>query len=340
MTTTTIVLLALLAQAAPAAPLQDKAKAKALLGEGSSLYEKGDYTGALEKFHAAYAAYSSPKIWFNIGQANRDLGRPVDALEAFQKFLDGVPDAAPEDKADAQASVVELQKRLGRLTIVCETTGAEISVDGKPVGVAPLAKPIWVVPGPHQVLASKQGAPLALGSAEATAGGVATVVLRGAQPAAAAPPPVAPAAATEATPPPPIETAAPPPPPAPAVDVSTSPERAAEPGEGWFLGRKWTWVAGGAAVLFTGTAAVIGGLAQSRFKDLKKSCGVDSDEGLGCDKGSIDSLQTRMTTANVFWGLAGAAAVTAGVLFFVEGRPVVVAPMAGESKGLVARMEF
>ncbi len=93
-------------------------------------------------------------------------------------------------------------------------------------------------------------------------------------------------------------------------------------------------------MLFAGTAAVIGGLAQSRLNDLKKSCGKDSPNGQGCDPGDIDSLQTRMTAANVFWGLAGAAAVTAGILFFVEGRSVAIAPMAGESRGVVARMEF
>jgi hypothetical protein len=40
------------------------------------------------------------------------------------------------------------------------------------------------------------------------------------------------------------------------------------------------------------------------------------------------------------WGLSAAAAVTAGVLFFVEGRPVAVAPMAGETTGLLAKMEL
>ena len=47
-----------------------------------------------------------------------------------------------------------------------------------------------------------------------------------------------------------------------------------------------------------------------------------------------------MTTANVLWGLAGAAAVTAGVLFFVEDHAVVVAPMLGESNGMFARVEL
>jgi hypothetical protein len=45
-------------------------------------------------------------------------------------------------------------------------------------------------------------------------------------------------------------------------------------------------------------------------------------------------------TANALWGLAGAAAVSTGILFFIEGRPVAVAPMAGEATGMLARMEF
>ena len=82
----------------------------------------------------------------------------------------------PEDRADAQSSVAELQKRLGQLTVVCESAGAEISIDGKPMGLAPLAKPIWVMPGAHQVLAMQNAAPLAVKTANVGAGESATVV--------------------------------------------------------------------------------------------------------------------------------------------------------------------
>jgi hypothetical protein len=44
--------------------------------------------------------------------------------------------------------------------------------------------------------------------------------------------------------------------------------------------------------------------------------------------------------ANVVWGLAGAAAVTTGVLFYFEGQPVTVAPVAGGMTGLIAAMKF
>ena len=62
---------------------QAKARAQGLLSEGTAAYGRGDYAAALDKFTAAYKIFPSPKLWFNIGQANRDLGRPVEAVEAF-----------------------------------------------------------------------------------------------------------------------------------------------------------------------------------------------------------------------------------------------------------------
>jgi hypothetical protein len=126
---------------------------------------------------------------------------------------------------------------------------------------------------------------------------------------------------------------------APRLDLTTA-SRPAPTREGWWLGRRWTWVAAGSTVALTGAAAVVGWTVQSRFDDLKTSCGKDSPGQPGCSNSEIDSLHTRKVTANVLWGLAGAAAVTTGVLFFVEGRAVAVAPMAGGTTGMLARVEF
>jgi tetratricopeptide (TPR) repeat protein len=104
-------LLGFLAQSSDsAASAEAKAKAQSLLTEGSALYEKGDYADALDKFKQAFATYDSPKLLFNIGQANRDLGRPVEALEAFEQFLIGALDAAPETIEDAKKSVENCRK--------------------------------------------------------------------------------------------------------------------------------------------------------------------------------------------------------------------------------------
>jgi len=42
----------------------------------------------------------------------------------------------------------------------------------------------------------------------------------------------------------------------------------------------------------------------------------------------------------VFWDLTAAAAVTTGVVFYFEGRPVTVAPVAGGATGFIAAVRY
>ena len=322
MGTSFFVLFAVLAQLSPpGTDPQSKAQAQRLLTEGSDLYEKGDYAGALEKFNAAYAAYPSPKLMFNIGQANRDLSRPVEALEAFEKFLAGALDASPETTADARKSLTELRDKLGRIRIDCEKPGSEVSVDGKSIGLTPLLDPIWATPGRHQVTAKHARAAPAVEDVDVAAGSMSTVTMRMlplAVPMAVASGPLA-----NATPDLGLQ--------APPTSSSARP--------GWWLGRKWTWVAGGSTVLLTAGAITAGLSMQSRFNSLNNSCGSASGPPR-CSQSDIDSVTSRQIIANVLWGLAGAAAITTGVLFYFEGRPIAVVPMAGETTGALARVGF
>jgi len=163
MSTAALFVLALLAQA-PAPPpsrppLPDnnitKTNAQALLREGTVLYGRGEYARALEKFQSAYRVYPSPKLLFNIGEANRQLGRPVDALDAFERFLSEAADASPQSRAEAQESVADLKARLARISIDTGAAGAEVAIDGAHAGMTPLATPIWVVPGHHRVAVTR-----------------------------------------------------------------------------------------------------------------------------------------------------------------------------------------
>jgi hypothetical protein len=99
-------------------------------------------------------------------------------------------------------------------------------------------------------------------------------------------------------------------------------------------------VAAGSTVVLAVGAVTAGLLAQSKFDSLRSSCGAGNPARPGCPQSDIDSVTSRQTMANVFWGLAGAAAVTTGVLFYFEGRPVTVAPVAGSSTGFIAAMKF
>jgi tetratricopeptide (TPR) repeat protein len=154
-----IILLALLAQTVAPAPGQDgKAAARDLLVKGQSLYEKGDYAGALAKFNEAYATFPSPKIWFNIGNASMNLGRDIEALGAFENFLRQAADEPADQRGYAEKQVAKLKRGLGQLTIECNLAGAEVSLDGRRVGVIPLPGPVWTTAGPHQVVVTHANA--------------------------------------------------------------------------------------------------------------------------------------------------------------------------------------
>ena len=300
----TLAVLLLIAQVGLAESPAAKAKAQALLTEGSRFYGEGDYASALDRFGAAYHAYPSPKLMFNIGQANRDLSRPVEAREAFEKYLATEDDPTSPTIEEATKSIEELQRRLGRIRVECETAGAEVRLDGKSAGTTPLANVLWATPGRHQVTANHEHSALALDDVDVIAGVLNVVTLR-LQPLAT-----------------------------PPAGVQQSVGQTADSDHA----RKWTWVAAGSTVAL-GIGAIVAGLAmQSKYDSLNSSCGSASASGSGCT--DISAVTVRKDIANVLWGLTGAAAITTGVLFYVEGRPVTVVPLAGPLTGAVARATF
>jgi hypothetical protein len=325
----TLVLLAVLAQADAAADnTEAKARAQSLLKDGAKLYEQGALVPALDKFTQAYAEYKSPKLLFNIGQTSRDLGRLAEAMNAFEHFLAEATDAPAEMIAEAKQSVAELQNRLGKLRIQCATHDAEVSVDGKVVGMTPIPDMIWVMPGKHQVTARHPNTAPSIEDVEVNTGWVHTVVIN-LQPLAQL---VEEAQIAKAPAPRAAEVHA------PATESSKS---SAAPEGGWLLGKKWAWVATGGAVVFTGSAVAFGLAMQSKFDSLNKSCGsLSGNDPPTCSQSDVDGVLLRRNLANISWGLAAAAAATAGVLFVVEDYRVAVAPMAGGTTGLVARMEY
>jgi hypothetical protein len=296
------IVLVLLAQVAapPAADVQAKARAVALLKEGNAAYDAQKFSVALDKFQAAFSIYPSPKLQFNIAQANRELGLPVEALMAFQKFLAEPGDAGPDIVADARRSVVQLTAKLGQIKITCSTPDATVSVDGKTVGRTPIAAPIWVVPGQHRIALKHPSYLPATVDLTTVAGGTSTLApqLR--------PPEVVPHQVVVS---------------APVATTTAETQLVASPsqpgGSVWSRQRWYFWTAAAGTVVFASTAIVAGLSARSRFYELQGSCGKTS---AGCSDSDISSVTSRETVANVFWVLAGASAVGTGVSFYLDNR--------------------
>lgn len=145
--------------AAPAGAQSDDARsrAKALTAEGRRLYEQGDYEGALRKFSDAFDVFPAAKIQFNLGQAYRGLARDVEAIAAFEEFLARERDADPGARDEASRYVAELRKKVASVDLTCDVEGATVLVDGRRVGTTPIAGPILVAAGPHQIVVQKEG---------------------------------------------------------------------------------------------------------------------------------------------------------------------------------------
>lgn len=328
---TAILLISLLSAQADDPSAEAKAKAQTLLSEGTQFFNRGAMAEALDRFKQAYAEYASPKLLFNIGQASRNLGRSVEAMDALEKFLAEATDTPPEMILEAKRSVGELRGMLGNLSIKCSTPGAEVALDGRIIGFAPLPNALWVMPGSHLITAQHPGFDRATVTVDVNAGTVHTLTLTmqrvSEEPAVAGVVAGEGGATNVARMPHEVAT------------VPSSHASASSP-KGWWLGRKWTWVAASSAVVLAGGAVAFGVSMQSRYDSLNRSCGSASPEYLGCSSNDVSSVTWRRNTANVLWGLSAAAAVSAGVLFVWEGHHIAVTPLAGHATGMMAQVSY
>ena len=105
--------------------------------------------------------------------------------------------------------------------------------------------------------------------------------------------------------------------------------------------RVWTWVATGAAVAALGVGIGLGVSAQSDYDGYQST--QDPAEGADLE----ESSSAKALGANICFGVAGAAAIGAVVLLFLEGRTespasgdLTLAPMLGHNNGFSLSARF
>src|SRR6266542_2896079 len=133
-----------------------RAEAKKLSDAAGEALERGDVAGALADFRRAYALFPSPNLRFNIGEALDELGRVAEAVDSFEEFLAGAPDAPAAARKLAADRVAELGRRVARLELQVTPAAANVTVDGLPVAL-PRPRLLPVMPGEHTVVAHRQG---------------------------------------------------------------------------------------------------------------------------------------------------------------------------------------
>jgi len=137
---------------------KEQAAALAIYREGNAEFEESRYAQALAKYREAIKHWDHPAIRFNMAVALINLEQPLEAaghLEAAMKFG---PTAIGND-AFAQGVTYRklLEGQLTHLRVTCETEGAEVTLDGKPLLHCKGEAKQQLLPGQHQIVASKPG---------------------------------------------------------------------------------------------------------------------------------------------------------------------------------------
>ena len=99
---------------------------------------------------------SLPTIAFcSTSETALQLNEYLAAIDAFEAYLtQGGSRIETERRAAVEQNLVELKKRVATLTITVDAEGATVSIDGRRVGTSPLAGPITLNVGRHQVSAT------------------------------------------------------------------------------------------------------------------------------------------------------------------------------------------
>jgi PEGA domain len=135
---------------APSNPRLELARTHFL--RGVEFYRHGDFRLALVEFRRSYELSQNYAILYNVGQVNHQLNNYADALGALQRYLKEGGARVPEERrAEVQASITELEKRVARVRLRLNLDGVELSIDDASLGR--IGRERWCVvdPGDHRI---------------------------------------------------------------------------------------------------------------------------------------------------------------------------------------------
>jgi len=128
------------------------AEARRRFQAGVALFQEGNPQGALLEFRESMRLRPVAVVQFNIAQALKLLLRYEEAIAAYELYLQmGGDEITPERRQDVQVTIARLRLSISHLDVACGPDGAEIRVDGQSVAHLPIASPLPVAAGRHEV---------------------------------------------------------------------------------------------------------------------------------------------------------------------------------------------
>jgi len=157
--------LVVLAVSLATTPVRAEVDAQAIFSAARNSYQDGKYEEALAGFQQALAASGSPNARLYLARCLRELGRLGEAYnelltaraEAAARATEEEHYATTRDVADAELR--QLEPRIAKLvvTVPASVTGAQVTIDGKPIDAARFGEALALVPGEHELEATAPG---------------------------------------------------------------------------------------------------------------------------------------------------------------------------------------
>ncbi|HCF56912.1 MAG TPA: hypothetical protein DFS52_02810 [Myxococcales bacterium] len=137
---------------------ESQKKALGLFKEGNALLKESVFVQAAARYREALGHWDHPAIHYNLVLALLNLDQPLDVHRHLQKAMAYGAEPLDLDKFEqAKAYKVLVEKQLARVKIRCSVEGAQITMDGRPLFTAPGEFEDFVRPGPHSIVATKEG---------------------------------------------------------------------------------------------------------------------------------------------------------------------------------------
>jgi hypothetical protein len=138
------------------------ADAATLFRRGQELYAQNDYPGSYYCYRRSWETSPNFDVAANLGNLELKLNHFADAADHLTYARDHLPASLAEPtRSETLKGINErlasVLARVAAVRVTVTPAGALVAVDGREVGRAPLERPVFVDPGPHQLVVSLQG---------------------------------------------------------------------------------------------------------------------------------------------------------------------------------------
>lgn len=116
--------------------------------QGAAAYGEGRYADAAALFEQAYTLGAEPVLLYNLGLAYERAGEVARAIDAYERFLAAVPDAAERTEVERSLETLRRQRDLEAELREREARPEPIEPEVVPETVEAVAVPVEVAPGP------------------------------------------------------------------------------------------------------------------------------------------------------------------------------------------------